>query len=938
MSATPRFAIRILFLLLGLTASASAQTLSFVTGTAYPVAGRPVFADFNGDHINDVAVVRNGLNTVSVLLNAGNGQFKAPRDFAVGTNPESAAVADVNLDGINDIVVANFGGVDADVDGSVSVLIGNGDGTFRPARTFAVGPNPQSVSLADFNLDGVPDLAVATYSSSNVAVLLGRGDGTFAAPQAFNLGAGTQHPISIAVTDVNRDGVSDLAIAVFGDRLSGDTYWFGNISVLIGNGDGTFQAARIFETGWEPASIVAADFDNDGMVDLATANFLANPGSVSILLGNGDGTFHAHQDIVAAAVSQSYPMSLAAADLDADGAIDLVVVLSGETVRANAEVAAVLRGNGDGTFRQPIDYANDGEGTSPTAIAIADVTGDGVVDLAVGGTRLSILTGNGDGTFRGIRTFGPGGAVVAVADMNHDGRVDVVVADDRQAVGQEMRRVSVLLGNGDGTFQEALTAHVASRQQIVSIAVGDFNGDGVVDVAAASGYQPGSVSILLGNRDGTLQLAQAFAIGNGGSYLAAGDVNNDGAPDLLAASAADNTISVFPGNGDGTFAAAQSFDSGGASPQSMALSDLDGDGNLDLVVGNRGVIDCSASTCSFVNSSIAVMFGNGDGTFRAGAAMESGTGPMSIVLGDFNGDGRADLAVLEAAGAGAVAVLLGNGDGTFHGAYRSPAMVYFSNEASVADVNGDGVLDFIASTAGVAVWLGNGDGTLQAPRRFGPDYWFGLAVADLNGDGKPDIVTETAAVLMNDTVPPPPPPVLYRLTVNKQGNGAGIVTSSSTSGDSIDCGNACTGQYVDGTAVMLTATESAGSTFAGWTGCDSVSGATCTVTMHADTQVTAAFARQRFILSVRKTGIGNGTVTSTSNPPSATQINCGATCSAPYDWSTVVTLSAKPALGNLFMGWSGCDSLSGNTCVVTMSGAKSVTASFVGVPVVTGLR
>jgi hypothetical protein len=160
-----------------------------------------------------------------------------------------------------------------------------------------------------------------------------------------------------------------------------------------------------------------------------------------------------------------------------------------------------------------------------------------------------------------------------------------------------------------------------------------------------------------------------------------------------------------------------------------------------------------------------------------------------------------------------------------------------------------------------------------------------------------------------------------------------VTSSSSPAGAiEIDCGSTCTATYASGTVVTLTAQAAVGSMFASWNGCDAVSGTTCTVTMSEARSVVATFVLQQFTLGVSKDGIGNGTVTSSSNPAGATEIDCGVTCSASYDWSTVVTLTATPAFANRFMGWSGCDSESGSICVVTMQAEKSVTARFVGLP------
>ncbi len=176
--------------------------------------------------------------------------------------------------------------------------------------------------------------------------------------------------------------------------------------------------------------------------------------------------------------------------------------------------------------------------------------------------------------------------------------------------------------------------------------------------------------------------------------------------------------------------------------------------------------------------------------------------------------------------------------------------------------------------------------------------------------------------------------VTVKVTLNaaKAGNGSGTLTSSSSpaSPTQINCGATCSASYDSGTVVTLTAAPATGSNFTSWSGCDAVSGATCTVTMNAARSVTATFAVQRFTLTVQKTRLltGDGTVTSSSSPPTPNQIYCGPNCSGAYPYGTVVTLTATPDLLSLFNGWSGCDSVSGTTCTVTIRSARSVTASF----------
>ena len=512
---------------------------------------------------------------------------------------------------------------------------------------------------------------------------------------------------------------------------------------------------------------------------------------------------------------------------------------------------------------------------------------------------------------------------VAVGDFNRDGVPDVAVAN------YGSNTVSVLLGNGDGTFQPALTLAADANPEFV--AVSDFNRDGVPDlVVACSGSN--SVSVFLGNGDGTFQPARNFAA-NGGQSVAVGDFNGDGVQDLAVADynlnnvPGSDTVSVLLGNGGGTFQPARTFATAGMNPVTVAVGDFNGDGRPDLAVTN------SANTSSgAVPGNVSVLLGNGDGTFQPARTLNVGITPAFVAVRDFNGDGRQDLAVANFRSS-TVSVLLGNGDGTFLAA-RNFAAGAGPLSFAVGDFNGDGVSDVavanfdfnIQGPNTVSVLLGNPDGTFQAPLSFGagtnPDS---VAVGDFNGDGLQDLAvanfnSNTVSVLINNTVA-----ALNTLTVNKAGTGSGSVTSSPPG---IDCGATCSATYTSGTVVTLTATPASGSTFTGWSGCDTVSGTTCTVTMSVARSVTATFTLQRFTLSVNKAGIiGGGTVTSSDGG-----INCGPTCLASYTSGTTVTLTATPAFGNVFTGWSGCDTVLGTTCTVTMSSARSVTASFLGIP------
>jgi FG-GAP-like repeat len=377
-------------------------------------------------------------------------------------------------------------------------------------------------------------------------------------------------------------------------------------------------------------------------------------------------------------------------------------------------------------------------------------------------------------------TYPSGGFVLSLkaADLNSDGIPDIVVADYDG-------NVHVLPGNGDGTFRNPITSR-AGTCCVVSVAVADVNGDGRPDVAAALS-DSNVVAILLGNGDGTFQPAMTYdSSGSGGggspSSVAIADLNGDGKPDLIVTNSTvfnflSKTVDVLMNNGDGTFGPAVSYGSGGQLARSVVVGDVNKDGKLDLVVANTFL------SFQDLRSAVGVLLGNGDGTFQPALSyLSGGADSASVVIGDVNGDGNPDLlatncdAVFTSAcgalgvGEGSVGVLLGNGDGTFQRAITYDLGGLTAGPLEVADLNGNKKLDVIVGscpstfcTPYVAVLPGNGDGTLQPALAYasGGSSASAIAVGDVNGDRKPDLLVATCtsfgcghsgvAVLLNQT-------------------------------------------------------------------------------------------------------------------------------------------------------------------------------------------
>jgi uncharacterized membrane protein len=411
--------------------------------------------------------------TVSRSPAAGPVSFRKAVPYKTsGYNPYSVAVADVNGDGKLDLVVANEQQSKTDPEGSISVMLGKGNGTFHPAVNYiSGGQSAYSISIADVNGDGNLDLVVANgclgsnCATGGVGVLLGNGDGTFKKALTFSSGAASIFGSRVAVGDLNGDGKLDLAVATTGPGC-GNGCPKGLVAVLLGRGDGTFKKAKTYSTGGFDAIgwVAIADVNGDKKPDLLVANYCATEcsfppveGSVGVLLGNGNGTFKA---------VKTYPsggdgaVSVAVADLNKDGKPDLLVANCGPLACGPGSPGGnvgVLIGNGNGTFKPVVNYP---AANSPFDVVAADVNNDGKLDIVVSnwGTpnaatndgAVTVLQGKGNGTFRPAQTFPSGGAEapsVAVADVNKDGRLDIVLACVADALNQSSTGVVTVLIN-----------------------------------------------------------------------------------------------------------------------------------------------------------------------------------------------------------------------------------------------------------------------------------------------------------------------------------------------------------------------------------------------------------------------------------------------------------------------------------------------------------
>ncbi len=676
-----------------------------------------------------IAIAIAFLSAICMLAAPARAQsvFLSSTSRIVGANPYSVAIADFNADSRKDIVLTNY------ADGTISIMLGNGDGTFQSTvtrSTGGTGTNPVFVTTADLNGDNRPDIVVANNGSTgnNIAIFMNAGNGTFPATPTRVIASGGFSPRAIAIADFNGDNFMDLAVTRCAEAACTTT---ASVAVMFGNGNGTFQTPLVYSAGGiNPYSIAAGNFNGDTRPDLAVANYGSN--NIGVLLNNGAGAFIAP---VTYSSGGNAPTGIAVADLNNDTRMDLAV----SNDQGNS--VAVLFGNANGTFQGAVAYANRGR---PWGVVAADFTGDNRPELAVvnsTSSSIEVFTNNGTGNFGTTSTsWGSGGSTplsLASADFNGDGFMDIVVPNYGD------NNVNLLLGNGNGTFRTARD-YRAFGYSPTAIDTGDFNGDGRTDVVTAD-YGNSVVSVYLGNGNGTLQTASTFSsVGTNPHAVKVADLNKDNRQDIIVGSngASNGIIAIFFGNGNGTFQSPVTYNTGGTTPGSIVVFDFNGDGRLDIAVANAG------------NGLLGVLFQNANGTFAAPVTYPTGgTSELNMVEGDFNGDGRADLAISNECGSdcsivGNIGILLGAANGTFGTVSTISSGGARPSNIAIGDLNGDTRPDLVATNAegNVGVLLGNANGTFQSAVTYstaGPGLRAVPAatlIKDFNGDGRMDVV------------------------------------------------------------------------------------------------------------------------------------------------------------------------------------------------------
>ncbi|UKS30992.1 FG-GAP-like repeat-containing protein [Paenibacillus sp. HWE-109] len=720
----------------------------------------------------------------------GISNFERAENFRLGAQPNATAVGDFNQDGLPDLVTANS------YENQISILLNDRAGHYQE-KQFPVGINPSDVAVGDLNGDNIVDIVTANSgdgdsvsNSSTVSVLIGQAGGEFKSTVNYNVYINSAEyktftPNSVTIGDFNKDSIMDLAVSN-GDTGTNEYH----IVLLLGKppeSDGTlaFSEPIPIQVGYKPSSITAGDINGDGSLDFIVTH--SGAGKVSILTNRGNLTGM----LTAEYPAGNNPKTSVIGDMNGDGHADIVVVTTGDSAGIS-----ILQGDGHGFFTPAVKFKASCPNSyvpaldDPYSLALADLDGDGDLDLAVGcseATQVSILLNDSVGSRLSLQAadrYSVQGSYsqVVIADFNSDNKLDVV-ATNYDEFGNNMNFAAILLGRGDGTLLASVNYDVSGSLPL-SVTSFDFDGDGNLDIATAN-YNSNNVSIMRGNGKGQFAAAIKYAVGSKPVQLLSVDLNHDGKPDLVIANSGDNTITRLLNDGTGSFIS-KKFDSSivpNSKARTITVADFNGDNNPDLAAVHTGSNQLSvmlgdgkgefeledqpadnrlASPNSIVSGyfndddkidlaiankgtkKVYILYGQGDGTFTSGGEYGGISEPSELATGDFNRDGWTDIAVANNGPSGySLHILFGDQTGTF----RDETISTFPNQVyslAVGDYNGDEKLDIAvpALLQSISVFMGDGTGSFSLENSYSTDVApRSVAAGDYNNDGKDDLAT-----------------------------------------------------------------------------------------------------------------------------------------------------------------------------------------------------
>ena len=674
--------------------------------------------DFNNDQQMDLVIANSGGDNIEILMDYQNGEFRNQINYPTGENSHPRYIVTGHFDRNNqlDIALVNYG------ENNLMIILNPANKNFNKSFQYSTGAesSPNSLAVDDVNNDGWSDVIVTNSKTDNLGIFLGFDYTTLVMNQPIGFDRGLA-PQDITVADFNEDSIWDLAIACEG---------IGNVTILLGNSDGTFMNKSSYNVGVEfnRIKIVIGYFNNDSQLDLAAFSFGFR--SLVILLGAGDGTFPQRLEYD---IGFYTPVFIVPADFNHDGKQDFVAAYK------MADNIGVFFGNENGRLSEQVLYSVPAL-SGPIWIAVGDLNNDNISDLVVANTdggTIGLYFGVFNGTFNNLTIYSTGEksapSSIAIGDFDKDNSPDIAVLN----IGT--KTIAIFYGYGNGTFPSPIFYQMKRNSLLTTMIVEDLNNDTILDIAVTNfvdGYAHIVVFYGLGKRRFLPAKMYSTEYPAEATWMTVKDLNKDGKMDfIISISKKDKVIIMITDKSEPLGPLVTLSTGTGSKPSAIAISHLNNDNQLDIVVVNSG------------KNEIVILLGDGNGYFVQGKIYSTGvdTLPNSIVIEDMDGDQQNDL-ILTNSNKGEIAILFSYGNGTF-APLRTYETGYGSepSSVSVADLNKDNLMDIVVANAAintVVIFYGAGNKKFNKGETYSFKYDYrpkSIVIADMNNDTWLDI-------------------------------------------------------------------------------------------------------------------------------------------------------------------------------------------------------